>query len=256
MKTKNLEISNIQELFEAVGVTDTTLQAGEKQALDQQGYLVLQNVIDTKWLKELRDSFEQLAGKTRESAGNQPAQESGTRHVNILPDDGPVFERIYTHPQLLAAAYHMLKREIKLNGMHGRDPLPGFGAQGLHADWVSLVPGGPYEVVTSIWYLDDANPETGSTRLVPGSHRFGFKPDKKSLAPTGTYPGQLQVNAKAGSVLIFNGHLWHSGTINRSKNHRRSIICGFVGRENNRYAITPPAAIEKLSPASSYIVGL
>lgn len=256
MKTKSPEISNIEQLFEAVGVTANTLRDSEKQTLDQQGYLILENVIDPKWLKELRDGFENLAAKSRESAGNQSSQESGTRHVVILPDDGPIFERIYTNAQLLAAVYHILKREMKLSGMHGRDPLPGFGAQGLHADWVSLVPGELYEVVTSIWYLDDASPETGSTRLVPGSHRYGFKPDKKSLAPTGTYPGQLQITAKAGSVLIFNGHLWHSGTMNRSKAHRRSIICGFVGRENNRYAATPVAEAGTLSPAGCYLAGL
>src|SRR5690348_4441571 len=45
-KTKNLAVSNIDELFEAVGVTEKTLQASQKQALDQQGFVILQNVVD------------------------------------------------------------------------------------------------------------------------------------------------------------------------------------------------------------------
>src|SRR6185295_17322372 len=42
---------------------------------------------------------------------------------------------------------------------HGRNPLPGFGQQGLHTDDVPRAPGAPYVVFTTLWMLDDFTAE-------------------------------------------------------------------------------------------------
>ncbi len=41
-------------------MTDSTLTAQEKKALDEQGYLTLPGVIDKAWVEQMRAAFEQL----------------------------------------------------------------------------------------------------------------------------------------------------------------------------------------------------
>lgn len=255
---KTATINTIEEALREAGVTDKTLTSAEKKALDEQGYLVLTETIDRKWLKDLRDIFEQLSEQERETGGHQTKQETGTRHLNLKDnaDKNVIFEGIYTNPKLLAAVYHVLKRDFRLFGLGGRDPLPGFGQQGLHSDWMPRNYNDPFQVVNSIWMLDDFTPDSGPTRIVPGSHLFIGKPDKKVLAPTAVHPKQIFVTAPAGSVLIFNAHLWHSGTVNKSKNHRRVIDALFAARENVPFSEPPSGDFEQLSPVARYLLNL
>lgn len=250
-------IDNIVQVFHTLGITDTTLTAVEKKALDEQGYLMLPDTIDKAWLKQLRTSFEQLSRQASQVAGDPTGQESGTRHLNELLDKGPEFERVYTHPKLLAAVYHILKREFKVTGLHGRDPLLGYGQQGLHPDWLprSTV-SEPFQAVTSFWLLDDFTAENGSTRLVPGTHLQVGKLNKVSADPVSHYPGEIQVIAPAGTAFVFNAHLWHSGTRNRSNGQRRALICTLATREQRLYSQVQPENLEQLTSVARYLLGL
>ncbi len=49
--------------------------------------------------------------------------------------------------------------------------------------------------------------------------------------PESHHPEETIVIARAGSVLVINGHLWHSGTRNRSRGPRRVVQCVFVASE-------------------------
>ena len=88
-----------------LGITETTLSPRERDALDREGYVVLHEVIDANWLERLRAAFER--GCEKEGLASV-VKESGTRHVNDLVNRDPVFEGVYTHPRLLAGAYHIL----------------------------------------------------------------------------------------------------------------------------------------------------
>ena len=85
-------------------------------------------------------------------------------------------------------------------------------------------------MATALWLLDDFTADNGATRVVPGSHRKGAVP--KSFAdPERHHPDETIVIACAGSVLVINGHLWHSGTRNRARGPRRVVQCVFVASE-------------------------
>ncbi len=259
-------ITTIEEALSALGVTDETLTPKEKKALDEQGYFILSDAIEPKVIKQLREVFEQLCEQERVAAGHQTPQTSGTRHLADLISKSPLFQHLYTHPKLLAAVYYVLKREFHLTRVSGRDPLPGYGAQGLHADWVTAV--AEFQVVNSLWLLDSFTAESGPTRLVPGSHLLKHMPDKKLLAPTRPYSGEVFALAPAGSAIIFNAHIWHSGTHNQKQAHRRVIDCLFNSRDASFFNSTetqemveqlspaaPPAFLEQVSPAVRYLLG-
>src|SRR4051812_32473276 len=127
-------ITSLDQLFEAVGVNDKTLTKAEKETLDKQGFLIVPGLLDKKWLEQLRMAFERLLEEQEKENDNHARQTTGTRHVGNLDAHGKIFEDVFTHPKLLAAARHILGDDLRFGGIHGRDPLPGFGQQGLHSD--------------------------------------------------------------------------------------------------------------------------
>ena len=175
-----------------------------------------------------------------------------------LINKGEVFDRIYTHPKVLAAVYHVLGREFKFSSLNGRDALPGYGQQGFHADWQPRHTGQDFSVVNSIWLLDDFTVENGATRVLPGSHLREGSPKEHLADPLATHPDEVLLIAPAGSVGIFNAHLWHGGTTNRSTSTRRGLHCFYTSRENpqqlNQSEYLRKKTYDRISPAARYIL--
>jgi ectoine hydroxylase-related dioxygenase (phytanoyl-CoA dioxygenase family) len=208
--------------------------------------------MDAGWLESLRAGFE--SADEKEGRGTV-INDSGTRHINDLVNRDPVFVGVYTHPKILAAVYHVLRCSFRLGQINGRDPLPGYGQQGLHADWIARAKGEPFRIVTTICLLDDFTAENGATRLVPGTHKLLTPPPKSLAAPASRHPDQKVIVAKAGSVLMFNGHLWHSGTSNKSNRSRRVLQCSYVGRDEYRFGRIKVEASDRLPATARYILG-
>ena len=173
-------------------------------ALDREGWTLVPDAVDAGWVARLRLAFD-------------PAQREGTQHVPVRDAE---LER---HPAILAAARHVFGRPFRVRDAHGRNPLPGFGQQGLHADWGPRAPGDPWFIVTAIVMLDDFIVENGATRAVPGTHREPAPPPKAVAQPLAHHPREIVVTGRAGSILVFNGHLWHSGRRNASGGPRRAV---------------------------------
>jgi ectoine hydroxylase-related dioxygenase (phytanoyl-CoA dioxygenase family) len=245
-------VNIIEERLSELGVTPDAISDREREALDRDGYVVLPNVIDGALLTEMRAAFEAGCGKNSSSA---VLKESGTRHINDLANGDRAFEVVYTSPRALSAVYHVLKNEFRVGQIGGRDPLPGFGQQGLHADWTARSRGEPFRIVTAIWLMDDFTSDNGATRVVPGTHLLLGPPPKNFADPASRHPDQKIITATAGSVLVFNGHIWHSGTTNKSSRSRRVIQCVFVGRNEMRFSRIQIADPTSLGPAASYMLG-
>jgi len=245
-------VSSADQILLEYGITENSLSDGERQALDSDGYVVLSSVINSDWLESLKIAFENECEK---DAHAPAVKESGTRHINDIVNRDLVFEGIYTHPTIFAAVYHILRDRFRVGQIGGRDPLPGYGQQGLHADWAARYKGEPFRIVTTIWLLDDFTSENGATRVVPGTHHLLTPPPKSFVDPASRHPDQTLIVARAGSVLVFNGHLWHSGTVNRSRSSRRVIQCIFVGRDENRFSRINVEEPERLSPAARAVLG-
>src|SRR5690606_21433879 len=79
--------------------------------------------------------------------------------------------------------------------------------------------------------LDDFTVHNGSTRIVPRSHKWSNLPDEVMADPHDKHPDEIRIIAPAGSVFIFNSHVWHGGTTNNTEKVRRSIHSYFCTRE-------------------------
>ena len=248
---------DIARALDALGVRADLLTAQNRNDLDEKGYTVLPGIIDDEWLAALRDRFEELCEKEGVHAGIEVHQEPGTRRLSDLCNKGPVFDRVYTHPKVLAAVYYVIGRPFKLSSLNARDALPGEGLQGLHADWGADYDG-QFHVCNSIWLLDDFSEENGCTRLVPGSHK-GLHPRNALEDAQAPHPDEERLIAPAGTVAVFNSHTWHGGTRNQSKDRpRRAMHCYFTAREHgqqlNQCEYLRYETWKRVSPATRYIL--
>ncbi len=216
-----------------LNVTQDLLSEQEREFLDNHGYLPLPEILSETQVTALRNRFDELVEEEGEQAGTEVHQEGGTNRLSNLVNKGEVFEVCFTHPRVLAAIQHVLGSEFRLSSLNGRAALPGHGLQGLHADWGEAVEPGDYYVCNSIWLLSDFAPENGATRVVPGSHRSGQHPKTLDDA-TAPHPDEVVLTAAAGTVVIFNSHTWHGGTLNRSDTPRYGLHSYFTRRDQRQ----------------------
>ena len=248
---------DITQALADLGAHPNLLSDQERNDLDEKGFVVLNDIIDPEWLERLRTRFEELCEKEGVHAGTEVHQEQGTRRLSDLPNKGEVFDRVYTHPRVLAAIHHVIGREFKLSSLNARAALPGQGLQGLHADWGEDYDG-RFHVCNSVWLLDEFSRENGCTRLVPGTHK-GLNPGNTEIDRMAAHPDEEYIIAPAGTVAVFNSQTWHGGTLNSSSDlQRRAMHCYFTARENgqqlNQAEYMRLSTWKRIAPAARYIL--
>ncbi len=223
-----------EEALAQLNASQDLLSHDEKQFLDEQGYLPLPEIMNHAQVDALRTRFDELVEEEGEKAGTEVHQEAGTNRLSNLVDKGEIFEICFTHPRVLAAMRHVLGPDFRLSSLNGRAALPGQGLQGLHADWGTGVEPGDYYVCNSIWLLSDFTEQNGATRVVPGSNRSGQHPKDALDDPTVPHPDEVILTAPAGTVVVFNSHTWHGGTLNRSDEPRYGLHSYFTRRDQRQ----------------------
>jgi ectoine hydroxylase-related dioxygenase (phytanoyl-CoA dioxygenase family) len=249
---------NISEALHDLGVRDDTLTQAERARLDTDGFLPLPGILTHQQITAITDRLAALLEGEGEHAGKEVHQEAGTDRLSDLVNKDPIFTICFTHPRVLAGIAHVLNQDLKLSSLNSRAALPGEGLQALHADWGSPVAPGDYQVCNSIWLLDDFTEQNGATRVVPGTHRSGGLPRDAMDDPKATHPNERRLLAPAGTVVIFNSHVWHGGTRNTTDRPRRALHSYFCRRHQpqqlHQRAYIRPETYARLSAAERYIL--
>jgi len=249
---------NTAEALAALGVREDTLTDAEKQTLDRDGYLPLYNILTPQQVAQFGARLDALTNIEGDKAGLEVHQEAGTDRLSDLVNKDPMFELCFTHPRVLAAIAYVLGGDLKLSSLNARAALPGQGLQALHADWGGPVAPGEFQVCNSIWLLDDFTENNGATRVVPGSHVSGSTPQLSMADPKAAHPNEVKLLAPAGTVVIFNSHTWHGGTLNTSQNRRRAMHSYFCRRHQpqqlNQRNYIRPETLARLSDAAKYVL--
>ena len=252
--------STMNDVLEDLGVRSDTLTQQERDQLDDQGFLPLSGILTPDQLGSLRVRLDELLQAEGDLAGTEFRQEAGTERLSDLVNKGAVFDISFTHPRVLAGIAQVLRADFKLSSLNYRAALPGQGHQALHTDWSEPVPAGEFRVCNSIWLLDDFTADNGPTRVVPGSHLRGSLPKDEMRDPAAPHPDEVTLLAPAGTVVIFNSHLWHGGTLNRTAMRRRALHAYFCRRserqqvDQQQFARAETRA--RLTPAARYVLGL
>ena len=111
-----------------------------------------------------------------------------------------------------------------------------------------------------ILMIDDFRAENGATRFIPGSHRWPEVPRDRMRDCKADYDTQTLACGPAGSMIVFNGSIWHGHCANTTDQPRRSIQGYFVRRDAqsgiNQSSRIRPETFERLSPLARYLLVL
>ena len=244
----------INEALKELGVSSDLLTAEEKHQLDTRGYLPISGVLSKEEADQFRRRLDLLVELEGVDAGKEVHQEAGTARLANLVDKAAAFRVTFTTPKVLAAVAHVLDGDMKLSSLNSRTALPGQGLQGLHADWGEPVKEGNYQGCNTIWMLDDFTPDNGATRVVDGTHRSPILPREAMDGDTNKdHPEQKLLNGPKGTVVVFNAHTWHGGTLNRTDKPRHAMHCFYCRRnraqQTDQRKFLSLATIESFSPA-------
>ncbi len=189
----------------------------EKRHLDEQGYVVLRGLIETDLLQGLKHRIAELFDEEGSHAGHEFKQEEHAHRLSNLVDKGEVFQRAVILPGLLDYVRHVLGPGMKLSSLNARsaDPYSEDG-QPLHVDMGGIPDEQGYWVCNTVWMLDAFTTENGATRMVPGSHKWGTRPQDVMANPMAPHPDEILLTGEAGTIAVMNAHMWHGGTANRT----------------------------------------
>jgi ectoine hydroxylase-related dioxygenase (phytanoyl-CoA dioxygenase family) len=208
-------------------------------ALERDGYAVLEGVIDAELIAALLATIDRVMVDARVPFGSNPFLGQRTRRIfNLLARD-PLFARVPLHPAVLPLVEAALDEQCLLSSLTAIEMHPGQEAQPLHCDDGSIALPRPHPpvVCVALWALTDFDHANGATRLVPGSHRRDRRPGKRERAE------YVEAEMPAGSVLVYDGSLWHGGGTNASDDRRVGIVvnhcAGFLRQEENQLLAVP-----------------
>lgn len=232
------------------------------------GYVVLENVLseqDCELYKSLLNrDYEKYAAKYANSGNTDHGLNKKDMEkivYNLHNKDIRYFD-LCDHSKVLPIIKNLLQegsyqnsQPVNLLGFDARNPSRNTNAQQLHLD--SNLPGqGGYPlIVVALFMLDDFTVENGATRIVPGSHlRSDYAENNK------TYEEEVSVEASKGSVLIFNGALWHGGGKKQNDESRWSVIPSygrwFIKPSFNFAENIPQHIFEQLTDERKALLGL
>lgn len=227
--------------------------------LDTLGYTVVHHVIDPDWLARMRSRFDAIVEQEGDHLALEHHQEEAATRIANLVNKGTVWEKVWSHPLVLAACRHIFRGEFKLSSLNAREALQNGGHQPLHADWKKPRPDFPrIHLVNSIWAIDDLSAANGAPRIIPGTHLRAELPEDVLTDPGKPHPDEIIFECPAGSVMIYNAHAWHGGTTNRAGTRRRVLHGLYIDRDDpqqqdQRKWLTPATA-SRLTPAQKWLL--
>lgn len=235
---------------------DATTPAAERHIAEvrERGYTIVDNAIEASLVDALNEALSRL----ERDLGAKPAmnQFEGHRTVRIynLLAHGQPFAEIPAHAAILPIVEGVLDPGCLISSLSSVAIDPGEVAQPIHADDQVIPLEKPHAplVCNSMWALTDFTEANGATRLVPGSHR---KPNPEY----GGHYETISAEMPKGSVLIWDGALWHGGGANRTDQRRTGIAmnycAGFIRQQENQQLGVPPDAARGLPPRVQELMG-
>jgi len=207
-------------------------------------------------------NLEQLASSYDGAvSGADPADVSigsTTTRVHDFVNRGPEFDGLYVYQPVLEACCRIIGQPFKLSTMLARTLRPCSHAQGLHVDFKRDADGWP--MVGFIFIVDDFRCDNGATRFVPGSHKWSTITADEVNDHGADEQGQVQACGTAGSVIIYNGSIWHGHATNESGESRRSIQGAYIRREAKAAVELParmrPETLARVSPLAKYLLAV
>ncbi|HET7505613.1 MAG TPA: phytanoyl-CoA dioxygenase family protein [Kofleriaceae bacterium] len=237
--------------------TDATPElARHLEDMTRDGFTLVEDVIDAATVAALRDDIWRLERELAiQPATNLFEGVRTTRIYNLLAR-GAIYQQIPVHERVLPIVEGVLDRGCLVSSLSSIAIGPGEAAQPLHADDQLIPLPRPHVsiICNTMWALTDFTADNGATRVVPGSHRADRSPQ-----PFGEPVETRAAEMKAGSVMVFDGSIWHGGGANRTGERRLGIAmnycAGWLRQQENQQLGIPLEVARTFSPRLRKLAG-
>jgi hypothetical protein len=147
------------------------------------------------------------------------------QRVYGLLDKGGVWRRAVTNSALLNLMHKILGNRIILFSLQVYIVNSG-DTSVLHIDQMHLQPPIQFPgLAVAMIMLDDFTEENGATRVIAGSHRIPWRGNEETRAQA--LDKTSVVTGPAGTMVVYDGLLWHAVGINKTGRPRRAILAHY-----------------------------
>ncbi|WP_343602627.1 phytanoyl-CoA dioxygenase family protein [Mycobacterium sp.] len=221
-------------------------------ALDElrtEGYVILRDVLPDPVLADARGALRSLVD--RQAWGKGEFFGNRTRRVHNILAKTRAVDALVAHPVVVDLLRGTLGQP-QVSIVNAIEIHPGETAQFLHQDDVVFPIARPHPpvIVNTMWALTEFTAENGATRLVPRSQDAAEVDDDARIVTAEMEPG---------SVLVWNGGLFHGGGANRARGPRLGLNvnynCGWLRQQENQYLAIPTNIAAALSDEFLRLLG-
>jgi len=182
--------------------------------IQDRGYTIVENFLAAEEVERIRLAFNTEVPITQMRAIGTDTGKTWRAH-NLLAKTR-VVDHLFLDPRLRAIVEGVIGRHTQVNVTTLFNTLPGETRQLLHQDdglWPIPRPHPPF-LCNALIAFDDFDEENGATHLVPYSHKWHDRPVDQAVET-------LQMTMKSGSILMWEGAMWHAGGANVTKDRER-----------------------------------
>ncbi|KAH0846691.1 hypothetical protein AYO21_08089 [Fonsecaea monophora] len=243
--------------------TPESTVAAAQQHLQDHGWAVIPDVLtpeeNSRVLSQLwaaADKFRKLGDDTY-----MPMLDPNAANIRVfyLMALDKIFRDLVQHPVAVEMVEKVLGDNWLISNFTANIARPGSKSMALHSDQ-SLVMPEPWTstwALNVIWCLEDVYLENGATLFIPGSDKWTTREDIPSNARSLLKPFE----AKAGSIVLMNGRVWHTSGANVTKDKDRALLFGyytvpFLRQQVNWAAKMPEDVKKELSPELTERLGM
>ena len=244
-------------------MTDWLKEIGSGSALSramceellESGFVVIPNAFTSRQLSRIAHAYDLAV------AGASPPDlsiGSGTTRVHDLVNRGAEFDNVYVCRPVLEACCRVIGQSFQLSSLLARTVHPNSPEQPLHVDFMPDAEGWP--MLGFIVMLDDFRKVNGTTRFVPGSHKWSLNTSDVMNNRDAHQNDEVLACGSAGSVIVYNGSVWHGHTANQTPEPRRSIQGAYIRRGCEPWANWTtrliPETFARIGPLARYVLAV
>ncbi len=226
--------------------------------LHEWGYCLIEDGLSQAQCSRMRHRIAEQAAAERDLGIAYVV--ASQQHVWALVNKGADFRGCLEHNQGSVQAGPLIERLLDETlgpgwnhfSLLSNISFPGCHPQPMHQDQTFIAPYNPLEapvLVNTMYVLQDVNQVNGGTLFIPGSHRPNGRGGQNGLY--GELPRPINLEAKAGTILMFDGRMLHGSAVNHSDEFRyvltNSCVKSWIREQKNFILTMSPEALASAS---------
>ena len=222
-----------------------SLSQEQKQAYQEQGFLVLQDVVDAATLARLRELIADFKQQSKTVSSSDELFDVGPEHTSSHPQLRRIKDPVNQHPEfdalmrsdaIVGIVSDLLGGTVRFD--HSKlnfKPAGGSAKIEWHQDW-AFYPHTNDDLLAVGIMVEDCTPENGPLMVIPGSHKGPVYDHHLD----GVFAGGIQqdrlgnlvdqaigLTAPAGSISIHHVRTLHASSDNRSTRERPLLLYSY-----------------------------